>query len=67
MSAPLKIAVVTGEESGDLLAADLVAALARKSGRPIELMGVGGGHLAALGLTTLFDPSSIALMGISAV
>ena len=67
MSAPLKIAVVTGEESGDLLAADLVAALARKSGRPIELMGVGGEHLAALGLTTLFDPSSIALMGISAV
>ena len=67
MNAPLKIAVVTGEESGDLLAADLIAAIHRKSGRPVQLTGVGGAHLAALGLKTLFDPASIALMGISAV
>ena len=39
---PLRIAVVAGEESGDLLAADLVRALKSQSGRDIELVGVGG-------------------------
>lgn len=67
MNAPIRLAVVAGEESGDLLAADLVAALRRLTGRDIVLTGVGGEHLAAEGLTSLFDPSEIALMGISAV
>jgi lipid-A-disaccharide synthase len=64
---PLRIAIVAGEESGDLLGADLVAALAARTGRPVELIGVGGRHLAAHGLQTLFDPGDIALMGVSAV
>lgn len=64
---PLRVGVVAGEESGDLLAADLVAALARRTGRPVELVGVGGRHLAALGLDPLFDGSEIALMGFTAV
>jgi lipid-A-disaccharide synthase len=59
--------VVAGEESGDLLGADLVAALRRMAGRPIELVGVGGHHLEAEGLKSLFDPGEIALMGFSAV
>lgn len=66
-SAPLRIAVVAGEESGDLLAADLVAALSRMTGRAVELVGVGGRHLEALGLRSLFDPADIALMGVSAI
>ena len=64
---PLRLAIVAGEESGDLLGADLVRALASASGRSVELIGVGGRHLQALGLDTLFDPSSIAIMGASAV
>ena len=64
---PLRIGIVAGEESGDLLGADLVAALSRLSGRPVELVGVGGRHLAAAGLQPLFDGSEIALMGITAV
>jgi lipid-A-disaccharide synthase len=48
---PLRIAVVAGEESGDLLGADLVRALAAASGRPVELVGIGGEHLQALGQT----------------
>lgn len=64
---PLKIAVVAGEESGDLLAADLAAALARITGRAINLVGVGGRHLEAYGLHSFFDPADIALMGISAI
>lgn len=67
MNAPLKIAVVAGEESGDLLGTDLIAAMMHASGRSVELTGVGGEHLQTLGLVTLFDPGSIALMGLSAV
>lgn len=64
---PLKIAIVAGEESGDLLGADLVAALRATTGREIQLVGLGGRHLEALGLNPPFDASEIALMGFSAV
>jgi lipid-A-disaccharide synthase len=64
---PLRIAVVSGEESGDLLGYDLVRAIEQQSGRPVELVGVGGRHLQSLGLKPLFDPGDIALMGVSAV
>lgn len=67
MTDPLRIAIIAGEESGDLLGADLVAALARLSGREVELIGVGGRHLRAAGLEPLFDGSEIALMGVGAV
>ncbi|MDQ6437124.1 lipid-A-disaccharide synthase [Mesorhizobium sp. LHD-90] len=64
---PLKIAVIAGEESGDLLGHDLVEALRRASGREVELIGTGGRHLEALGLRSLFDASEIALMGVGAI
>lgn len=64
---PLKIAIVAGEESGDLLGADLVEALKRATGREVRLVGIGGRHLQGLGLTPLFDGSEIALTGLSAV
>lgn len=64
---PLRIAIVAGEESGDLLAADLIDALGALQGRPVELVGVGGEHLAARGLVSFFDPDEIALVGIGAV
>lgn len=64
---PLKIAVVAGEESGDLLGADLVDALRMRTDRLVSLIGVGGPHLQQRGLQTLFDPDEIALMGIGAV
>ena len=64
---PLKIAIVAGEESGDLLGADIIAALKRTTGREIRLVGLGGRHLQGLGLKSLFDGSEIALMGFSAI
>ena len=64
---PLKIAVIAGEESGDLLGADIVRALQAATGREVRLVGVGGRHLQALGLKPLFDANEIALMGFSAV
>ena len=64
---PLRLGFITGEESGDLLAAELVRELSALSGRPVELVGVGGRHLENLGLKTLFSPQEIALMGVGAV
>jgi len=64
---PLKIAVVAGEESGDLLGADLVRALRAATGRDVRLVGLGGRHLAELGLQSPFDAGEIALVGLSAI
>ncbi|MEQ1944321.1 lipid-A-disaccharide synthase [Mesorhizobium sp. VNQ89] len=64
---PLKIGIVAGEESGDLLGSDIVAALVAATAREVELVGVGGRHLEAHGLKSLFPAGEIALMGLSAV
>ncbi|RWC34341.1 MAG: lipid-A-disaccharide synthase [Mesorhizobium sp.] len=63
----LKIAIVAGEESGDLLGADIVRALRQATGREVQLVGLGGRHLQALGLVPPFDAGEVALMGFSAV
>ncbi|MBY3560924.1 lipid-A-disaccharide synthase [Rhizobium laguerreae] len=65
--APLKIAVIAGEVSGDLLGADLIAALKRIHSGPVELVGVGGEGLQAEGLRSLFDFSELSIMGITQV
>ena len=65
--APLKIAIVAGEESGDLLGADLIDALRLQTDRLVEIVGVGGAHLQDRGLKTLFNPHEISLMGLGAV
>lgn len=64
---PLKIAIVAGEESGDLLGADLIDALRIQTERLVDIVGVGGDHLAARGLKSFFDPHEIALMGLGAI
>nr|MDH4439985.1 lipid-A-disaccharide synthase [Rhizobium sp.] len=63
----LKIAVIAGEVSGDLLGADLIAALKKRHSGPIELMGVGGEALQGQGLRSLFDFSELSIMGITQV
>lgn len=63
----LKIAVIAGESSGDLLGAGMVAEIKRLTGGDVEFMGVGGPALAGEGLVSLFDFSDTAIMGISAV
>ncbi|MBN9245446.1 MAG: lipid-A-disaccharide synthase [Mesorhizobium sp.] len=64
---PLKIAIVAGEESGDLLGADLVRALRKATGREVRLVGLGGRHMAELGLQSPFDAGEIALIGLSEI
>lgn len=64
---PLKIAVIAGEVSGDLLGADIIAGLRKMHSGPIELVGVGGEGLQSQGLKSLFDFSELSIMGITQV
>lgn len=63
----LKLAVVAGEPSGDILGAGLVHEIARQTGQQPELIGVGGERLIAQGLKSLFDYTELSLIGFSAV
>ncbi len=63
----LKIAVIAGEVSGDLLGADLIAALKKQYTGEIELVGVGGPALEEQGLVSLFDFSELSVMGLTQV
>jgi len=63
----LKIGIVAGEVSGDLLGANLVAALKLAHGGPVDLVGVGGDGLAGEGLNSLFDYSELSIMGFTQV
>ena len=57
------IYIVAGEQSGDVLGARLMAAIARL--RPdIRFAGIGGGAMAAAGMTSLFPMRELALMGL---
>lgn len=59
----LKVFLVAGEHSGDALGAKLMPALIGKSQARISFAGVGGEHMAAHGLTSLFPLGDIAVMG----
>jgi len=63
----LKLAVIAGEVSGDLLGADLVKSLRPLVDGNLSLIGVGGEGLEAEGLKSLFDYSELSIMGISQV
>lgn len=63
----LKLAVIAGEVSGDLLGADLVKALRARIAGDVSVIGVGGEALEAEGLNSLFDYSELSIMGISQV
>ncbi|MDQ0457288.1 lipid-A-disaccharide synthase [Rhizobium paknamense] len=63
----LKIAVLAGEVSGDLLGGDLISALKRDYSGPVDLVGVGGPALQAEGLRSLFDFSELSVMGVTQV
>lgn len=67
MTAALKVAVIAGEVSGDLLGADLIRSLKARYAGPVELVGVGGEALEAQGLVSLFDYSELSIMGFTQV
>ncbi len=63
----LKVFFVVGEESGDQLGASLMQGLSALTEDNVSFVGVGGGRMETLGLTSLFPLSDIAVMGLSAV
>ena len=66
MSRPLRIGIVAGEFSGDLLGAGLLTALsARVPGASFE--GIGGSGMIAAGCRTLFPMEKLSVMGFTEV
>jgi len=64
----VRVLVIAGEPSGDVLGARLITALRRKAGdQPVEFFGVGGPRMEAVGLASLFPMSDIAVMGVAEV
>lgn len=59
--------VVAGEESGDRLGAALIAALKRATGERVRFSGVGGAHMAAEGVPSLFPLGDLAIIGFAAI
>lgn len=63
MTKSIKIFLIAGEPSGDLLGGRLMAGL-RAETPGIEFVGVGGERMAAQGLASLFPMAEIALFGV---
>ncbi|MFK4075135.1 lipid-A-disaccharide synthase [Ectopseudomonas khazarica] len=63
MTRPLRVALVAGEASGDILGAGLMQAI--KLRHPdVEFIGVGGARMEAEGLTSCFPMERLAVMGL---
>lgn len=62
----IKIALIAGEDSGDLLGADLIVQL-KKLNSNIEFFGVGGDKMEAAGLKLVSSNKEFAIMGIAEV
>lgn len=60
----LKVYLIAGEPSGDLLGSRLMRALQRKTGGKVEFFGLGGDTMEAEGLKSIFDISDLAIMGL---
>ena len=63
---PVRIALVAGEASGDLLGAGLIAEL-RKRYPDAQFAGIGGDAMRGAGMDTWFDAAELAVMGLSEV
>jgi lipid-A-disaccharide synthase len=62
-SNPLKIGIIAGEASGDVLGAGLIRSLKQQYPN-CEIVGIGGQHLIAEGLRSMFDMNELSVMGL---
>ena len=62
----LRIGIIAGEASGDLLGADLICAI-RKHNPDIEVIGIGGENMIAAGCQSLYPMERLSVMGISEI
>ncbi len=63
-SKKIKVYLIAGEPSGDLLGSRLMRALREKTSGNVEFYGIGGDTMEAEGLKSLFDISELAVMGL---
>lgn len=63
MSRPLRIALIAGEASGDILGAGLMQALKVRQPQ-VEFIGIGGPRMIAEGLNSYFPMERLAVMGL---
>ena len=63
----LRVYIIAGEPSGDLLGGRLMAALSEITDRKAQYIGVGGPEMASQGLSSLFPMSDLSVMGIAEV
>ena len=59
----LKIAIIAGEPSGDILAANLIKNLKLYYNSPISFMGIGGNHMQQQGFNSAYDMSILSVGG----
>lgn len=63
----LKVYIIAGEPSGDLLGARFMRAMVQKTGGKVAFYGVGGESMEKAGLKSLFDITDLAIMGLAEV
>lgn len=61
------IYLVAGEDSGDRLGAALIGALRRATDGNVRFSGIGGAHMAAEGVPSLFPLGELAIIGFAAI
>lgn len=64
MRRPLRVGMVAGEASGDLLGAELILALRARLGDAVSFEGMAGPRMEAAGCRVLFPSERIAVMGL---
>lgn len=60
----LRVALLAGEPSGDVLGASLMRALRAETGDRVQFIGTGGALMEAEGLHSLFPIADMAIMGV---
>lgn len=61
---PLRVALIAGEPSGDVLGAGLMRALREETGGSVVFTGIGGEQMGEEGLQSLFPIAELAVMGL---
>lgn len=60
----LKICLIAGEASGDLIGGRLIESLKNKAPYPISFCGIGGESMKKAGLSSLFPMTDLSIMGL---